>query len=69
MARIIFNGETITPELAMRWFCWNELIPVMEKDRLALDTAIKQTPHNVPDWEMQVLKKFLELIEHDLVVD
>ena len=68
MARIIFDGETITPEIAMKWLCWHELISAMEKDRRALDMAIKQTPHNVPDWEMRVLKKFLELIEHDLVV-
>lgn len=36
-----------------------------ERDRRALDTAIKQTPHSVPHWETQVLKKFLKLIKHD----
>ena len=68
MARIIYMGEQITPETAMKWFCWHELIAVMEKDRKTLNAAIDSTPDNVPDWEMEVFKKFLETTKNDLII-
>ena len=71
MARIYYGGDmlnAITPETAMKWFCWREIVNAMEKDRTALDAAIKEVPHNIPDWEMQVLKKFVGITKYDLIV-
>ena len=74
MAKILFRGYSgdpheITPETAMMWFCWHELVQPMEKQDLkSLDRAVKETERNCPDWEMRVLKRFLELTEADLVI-
>ena len=70
MASIIFEreGATITPETAMKWFCWHELVSAMSKHGRTLNKAIYSVEQNVPDWEMRVLKKFLELSENDLVI-
>lgn len=71
MARIFYGGDmlnAITPETAMNWFCWHEIVAAMEKDMNSLNAAIKEVPHNVPDWEMRVLKKFIELSDTDLIV-
>ena len=70
MAKIIYNGvEEITPETAFNWFAWYELVQAMERtDIETLDSAIKTVARNVPDWERQVFKKFLELSEKDLLV-
>ena len=69
MAKIIYNGvEEITPETAMKWFAWHELVEAMEKERDVLDASIKAVDENVPDWEIRVLLKFLELAERDLLV-
>ena len=68
MANIIFDGEIITPETAMKWFCWHELVSAMARHGRLLDKAIYATEQNIPDWEMHVLKKFLELSENDLII-
>ena len=69
MAKIIYNGvEEITPETAMNWFAWYELVKAMERERDVLDESIKAVDRNVPDWEKRVLLKFLELAERDLLV-
>ena len=71
MAGIIFKREgiTITPEDAMKWFCWHELVSVMSKQHYKiLQKAIYTVEQNIPDWEMRVLKKYLELSEDDLIV-
>ena len=67
MAHILCQGSEITPETAMKWFCWHEIINVMEKDLNSLDAAIKAVERNVPDWEMRVLQKFLELTDRDFI--
>lgn len=73
MAQIkVDNGETfmdITIEEAMKWYCWHELIHAMEKDRKSLDMAVDSVPHEFADWELRVLKKFLELTKHDLIIE
>lgn len=70
MAQIkIENGTTvITVEQAMKWYCWHELIEVMEKDEESLHVAVNSVPENIVNWEMMVLKKFLELTKHDLII-
>ena len=69
MAKIIFDGvEEITPETAMKWFPWYVLVQSMELNQEALDTAINAVERNIPDWEMQVLKKFLEVSSRNLYV-
>lgn len=70
MARILIeNGQTvISPEEAMKWYCWHELVRAMEKHGRLLDKAVYTVERNVPDWEMRVLKKFLELSENDLII-
>ena len=71
MARILLeNGATeITPETAMKWFCWHEIVEPMEKqDKKTLDVAVRETERNCADWEMRVLKKYLELAENDLMI-
>ena len=67
MAHILCQGSEITPETAMRWFCWYEIVNVMEKDINALDAAVDAVDRNAPDWEMRVLKKFLEFTEEDMI--
>ena len=69
MEKIIYNGvEEITPETAMDWFAWHELVRAMERDGDALDAAIKAVESNIPDWEKRVLLKFLELTDRELLV-
>ena len=71
MARILIeNGQTvISPEEAMKWFCWHEIVEPMEKqDRATLDKAVREVERDCPDWEMRVLKKFLELTKSDLII-
>lgn len=70
MARIfVENGATeITPETAMNWYCWHEIVEAMENQQKALDKAIKEVEDNCADWELRVLKKFLELAENDLMI-
>lgn len=70
MAKIIYKKDdmTISVDTAMRWFCWHELIAAMEKDRGTLDRAVDETPQDCIDWEMGVLKRYLELSTDDLIV-
>lgn len=70
MARILIeNGATeITPETAMKWFCWHEIVEQMERQQKTLDKVVEETERNCADWEMRVLKKFLELAENDLMI-
>jgi len=69
MVKIIYDGvEEITPETAMRWFPWYVLVQAMELNQEALNMAINAVESNVPDWEMQVLKKFLEVSSRNLYV-
>lgn len=74
MAKIFFKGfsgdpHEISPETAMLWLSWHEIVKPMEKhDQSSLDRAVKEVERNCPDWEMRVLKKFLELTENDLVI-
>ena len=71
MARIIVkqDGAVISPETAMKWYCWYEIVePMREQDKETLDAVIRTVDRNIPDWEMQVLKKYLELSNHDLIV-
>jgi len=74
MAKIYFKGfsgdpHEISPETAMLWLSWHEIVEPMEKhDQRNLDRAVKEVERNCPDWEMRVLKRFLELTEADLVI-
>lgn len=70
MAKIIYDGvDEITPETAMKWFAWYELIAAMERvDDKSLTSAITAVERNVPDWEKRVLKKYLEISSEDLFV-
>ena len=72
MKRVIYDGECITPETAMKWFAWHEIVAAMEKQQGALDEAVNYvniTTHgNASDWEYRVLKVFLEFAKEDLVI-
>ena len=68
-ARIIYDGQEITPSTAMKWFCWHELVSAMSrKNGKALSKAIYAVESNVPDWEMRVLKKYLDITKCDLEI-
>ena len=73
VSRIIYDGEEITPETAMKWFCWHEIVSAMEKQKDAIKNTADymNAPHNrnVPDWEYRFLKTFLEFAKEDLVID
>ena len=64
------NGKTVlTSEQAMKWYAWYQIVEAMEKqDQDSLDRSVEETERNCPDWEMRVLKRFLELTEADLVI-
>ena len=71
MAQIIAEkwGEVISPEQAMRWFCWHEIVAGMEKQKDTLhEVAGAMSGKNIPDWEKQFLLMFLEVAENDLVI-
>ena len=75
MARIMIeNGVTeITAESAMNRFCWYDLFDAMNvQDSSALgraiDKAVIESDPDRADWEMQILKKYLEFAERDLMV-
>ena len=69
--RVIYAGEEITPETAMKWFCWHEIVAAMEKQKgtISAVTSYMNAIRNVPDWEYRFLLKFLEYAETDLVID
>ena len=73
LKRVFFEGEQITPETAMKWFCWHEIVAAMEKhpDTLEQTTIHMNLPHyrNLPDWEYQFLRFFLEIASKDLVLE
>lgn len=70
--RIIYDGEEITPEIAMKWFCWHELVTAMEKHQSTIKkvTKIMNAPEyrNTPEWEHTFLNVFLNNATEDLIV-
>ena len=70
--RVIYDGEEITPETAMKWFCWHELVSAMEKQSTTLQEAANYM--NLPgvrdlsDWEYRFLRFFLDIAKQDLVI-
>ena len=72
MARILIeNGQTvISPEQAMKWYCWHEIVEPMEKlNSKAVKMAIDAVVRDCPDWEINVLKKYLEITDADLFIN
>lgn len=68
MARILTETE-LCPEAAMDLFCWHELVEQMEKqDHNSLHRAISEVCENHYDWELEVLKKYTEFSETDLII-
>lgn len=66
MAKILIETSVTT---AIKLFDWRELVEQMERqNKKALDKAIKEVEENIPDWELQVLKKYLELSDTDLII-
>lgn len=73
LKRVLFEGEQITPETAMKWFCWHEIVAAMEKhpDTLMQTEIHMNLPYyrNLPDWEYKFLRFFLEIASEDLVIE
>ena len=69
MAKILIETSATT---AIKLFDWRELVEQMERqNKKALDKAIEaieEVEENIPDWELQVLKKYLELSDTDLII-
>ena len=75
MKRIFYGGDTaneITPETAMKWFCWHEIVSAMHKDEKTLADVARimneRENINIPNWEEKFLKTFLERTDKDLIV-
>ena len=67
--RIYFDGEEITPETAMKWFCWHEIVAAMEKQPKAIHTVADQMQSvNASDWEYRFLIRFLETATQDIEI-
>lgn len=71
--KVFYDGEEITPETAMKWFGWREIVAGMEKQQKTLDEVAKAMHsgqlQNVSDWEYRFLIFFLEVAKEDLVID
>ena len=66
MAKILIETSATT---AIKLCDWRELVEQMERqNKKSLDKAIKEVEENIPDWELQVLKKYLELSDTDLII-
>ena len=71
MVRILIEDGrmSITPEQAMQWFCWAEIVAAMEKQGEVLETvAGAMSRESGPDWEASFLRRFLDCAEHDLII-
>ena len=75
MKRIFYGGDManeISPETAMKWFCWHEVVEAMEKDSKTLSEVSRimnsRENINIPNWEEKFLLTFLERTETDLIV-
>lgn len=72
MKRIIYDGQEISPEIAMKWFCWHEIVAAMEKHPATIKkvTGIMNSPQyrNTPAWEHTFLNVFLYNSDCDLVI-
>ena len=70
--KILHEGREITVETCMKWFCWHEVVAAMEKQPGAISAvadAMNRPPrNNVPNWEEQFLRLFLETADADLVI-
>ena len=72
MKRIIYDGEEISPDIAMKWFCWHEIVEAMEKHPSTINkvTEIMNKPEyrNTPAWEHTFLNVFLMNAMEDLII-
>ena len=72
MKRIIYDGQEISPEIAMKWFSWHELVEAMEKHQETIKkvTEIMNKPEYIytPAWEHTFLNVFLYNATEDLIV-
>ena len=75
MKRIFYGGDManeISPETAMKWFCWHEVVEAREKYSKTLSEVSRimnsRENINIPNWEEKFLLTFLERTETDLIV-